>query len=580
MDTILAKAREYVAREQDAAVRSEVRELIDKNDIDGLNDRFFMDLEFGTGGLRGVIGGGYNRMNPYTIARATQGLASYIAGDRPVTSASVVIAYDSRRCSDLFALQAARVLCGNGIKTYLFSELRPTPELSFAVRYLAATAGIVITASHNPPEYNGYKCYWDDGGQVVPPHDKGIIARVRAVTEIVSMTKEEALSRGLLVMIDREVDDAYIAMIKKQSLRPDLLRRQGHVLKVAYTPLHGTGGMPVDRVLSELGVSVVFAEEQRRPDGNFPTVKFPNPEEASALSMVIAAGKKIGADLVMGTDPDADRIGIAVPDGNGFALITGNQLGVLLLDYIAVSRRELGLMPKKPLFIKTIVTTELQRCIAESQGIQCIDVLTGFKYIGEKIRECESMKDGPAYIFGGEESYGYLVETEVRDKDAVSAAAMAAEMALYHKSQGRSIIQRLNQIWQQYGYFEETQITRAFKGESGIKAMDALMERLRSTPPVTFAGQKVVVIKDYRDGTVMDTASRTRKKSIDLPSSNVLQFILCDGGIISARPSGTEPKIKFYISCRDKAGAALDTAKKNVAAKIAAARRDVDRLIA
>jgi phosphoglucomutase len=580
MDTILAKAREYIAREQDAAFRSEVQELIDKNDIDGLNDRFFMDLEFGTGGLRGVIGGGCNRMNPYTVARATQGLADYIQKDRPAASASAVIAYDSRRCSDLFALQAARVLCGNGIKTYLFSALRPTPELSFAVRFLKATAGIVITASHNPPEYNGYKCYWDDGGQVVPPHDKGVIAQVRAVTEIVSMTKEEALSKGLLVMIDREVDDAYIAMIKKQSLRPDLLRRQGHVLKVAYTPLHGTGGMPVDRVLSELGVNAVFAEEQRRPDGNFPTVKFPNPEEASALAMVIDAGKKIGADLVMGTDPDADRIGIAVPDGNGFALITGNQLGVLLLDYIAVSRKELGLMPKKPLFIKTIVTTELQRCIAESQGIQCIDVLTGFKYIGEKIREFESMKDGPTYIFGGEESYGYLVETEVRDKDAVSAAAMAAEMALYHKSQGRTIMQRLNQIWQQYGYFEETQITKAFKGETGIKAMAGLMDGLRTTPPATFAGQKVVAIKDYRDGTVMETASRTRKKSIELPSSNVLQFILCDGGIISARPSGTEPKIKFYVSCRDKAGAALDTAKKNVAAKIAAVRRDVDRLIA
>jgi len=562
MDTILAKAREYIAREQDAAFRSEVQELIDRNNIDGLNDRFFMDLEFGTGGLRGIIGGGYNRMNPYTVARATQGLADYIKKDRPAASASAVIACDSRRCSDLFALQAARVFCGNGIKTYLFSALRPAPELSFAVRFLKAAAGIVITAGHNPPEYNGCKCYWDDGGQVVPPHDKGIITRVRAVTEIISMTKEKALSTGLLVMVDRAVDDAYIAAIKRQSLRPDLLRRQGHVLKVAYTPLHGAGGLAVDRVLSELGVSVAFVEEQRRPDGNFPTVKVPDPEEASGLAMVIALGGKIGADLVMGTDPDAGRLGIAVPNGNGFALITGNQLGALLLDYIANTRKELGSMPKKPLFIKTVVASELQRLIAESMGIRCIDVFTGFKDIG------------------GEECGGCLSETEVCDNDAVSAAAMAAEMALYHKSQGRSLLQRLQQIWQQYGYFEEVRITRAFNGESGCKAMAALMDALRARPPEAFAGRKVAVFKDYKDGTVLDMISKKKEKCIELPSSNVLQLILCDGSIISARPSDAERLINFYVSCRDKAGVALDTAKKNVGARIAAVRRDVDRLTA
>jgi phosphoglucomutase len=576
---ILAQAREYVAREKDEFFRTQVEELIEKQNFDELNDRFYTDLEFGTGGLRGVIGGGYNRMNPFTVGRATQGLANYIKKDRPAAQASAVIAYDSRNCSDRFALEAAKVLCGNGIKTYLFTSLRPTPELSFAVRFLKATSGIVITASHNPPEYNGYKCYWEDGAQVIAPHDTGIIAEVRSVKEILSISREEALRKELLVMIDKEVDDAFIAMIKKQSLRPDLLKREGHRLKVAYTPLHGTGAIPVDRALSEMGVKVTFVEEQKNPDPKFPTVKFPNPEEASALQMAIDLGKKIKADLVMGTDPDADRIGIVVPDGTEFRLITGNQLGVLLLDYVVTARKELGKMPKTPAFIKTVVTTELQRLIAEDYGCLVADTLTGFKYIGAKIREWESVNDGPSYIFGGEESYGYLVETEVRDKDAVSAATMTAEMTLYHLTQGRSVLDRLNQIYEKYGYFEEAQITKTFKGESGLKTIAALMDKLRAAPPSEMAGQPVVTIKDYREGTTLDRISGKKSKDINLPSSNVLQFILSDGDIISARPSGTEPKIKFYASCRCRAGIPLSQAKESVARKISAVKQELDRLI-
>ncbi len=580
-EEILAKAREYIRSEDNPFFRNQVETLIGKNDLDELNDRFYTDLEFGTGGLRGVIGGGYNRMNPCTVQRATQGLADYINKTVGKGNGSAVIACDSRNFSDLFALEAAKVLCGNSIRTFLFTGLRPTPELSFAVRKLQATAGIVVTASHNPPEYNGYKVYWNDGAQVVAPHDAAIIAHVRSVAgKPLAMDRDEAVSRGLLRMIDREVDDAFIAMVKGCAIRPELLQKHGRDFKVVYTPLHGSGAMPIERSLKEMGVEVLFVPEQKEPDGNFPTVEKPNPEEAAAMKLALELGLKVGADLVLGTDPDADRLGIAAPDRGVLKLITGNQLGALLADYILCSRSECGTMPPNPVLIKTIVTTELQRLIAESYGVGCIDTLTGFKYIGEKIREFESRKNGPSYVAGGEESYGYLVNTEVRDKDAVSAATMSVEMTLFHRLQGRTLFDQLELLWQRYGYFQETQVNKTFKGQSGTNIMQSLMERLRSQPPATIGGSRVVRIKDFREGTTRTLPEGNSKKDISLPSSNVIQLILEDNSIITARPSGTEPKIKFYASCRSRPNTPLETARREVTLKISAITKAINELIA
>jgi len=566
-EQLLEKAKTYIILEQDVFFRNQVEKLIAENNLTELSDRFYTDLEFGTGGLRGVIGGGYNRINSYTVKRATQGLANYIK--KATQNGSAVIAYDSRNFSSQFALDAAKVFCANGIKTYLFTGLRPTPELSFAVRKLGATAGIVITASHNPPEYNGYKVYWNDGAQVVPPHDKGIIQEVRTVNGAVpEMTKEKAIADKLLFMIDEEVDSAFISMVKKCSLRPELVKSKGRDFKVVFTPLNGTGAMPVSRALSEMGIDVIFVKEQKDPDGNFPTVKYPNPEEAETMKMALDLGKKEGAALVMGTDPDADRLGIAAPDNGELKLVTGNQLGALLADYILGTHKRNGTMPKKPAFVKTIVTTELQRKIAEEYGAVCYDTLTGFKYIGEKIREFESMPDGPNYLVGGEESYGYLVNTEVRDKDAVSAATMTAECALYHASEGRTLFDQLRVLWKKHGYYQEALISKTFKGEAGLKKMNELMDTLRKNPPEVFAGQPLDMIRDYQNGSTWYVKEKQTRKDIALPSSNVLQFVLQDGSIVTARPSGTEPKIKFYASCRCDAQGGLELAIDNVRKKI------------
>jgi phosphoglucomutase len=566
-EQLLEKAKMYITLEQDAFFRNQVEKLIAENNLAELSDRFYTDLEFGTGGLRGVIGGGYNRMNSYTVKRATQGLANYIK--KATKNGSAVIAYDSRNFSSQFALDAAKVFCANGIKTYLFTGLRPTPELSFAVRKLGATTGIVITASHNPPEYNGYKVYWNDGAQVVPPHDKGIIQEVRAVNGAVpEMTKEKAIADKLLFMIDEEIDDPFISMVKNCSLRPELVKSKGRDFKVVFTPLNGTGAMPVSRALSEMGIDVIFVKEQKDPDGNFPTVKYPNPEEAETMKMALDLGKKEGAALVMGTDPDADRLGIAAPDNGELKLVTGNQLGALLADYILGTHKRNGTMPKKPAFVKTIVTTELQRKIAEEYGAVCYDTLTGFKYIGEKIREFESMPDGPRYLVGGEESYGYLVNTEVRDKDAVSAATMTAECALYHASEGRTLFDQLRVLWKKHGYYQEALISKTFKGEAGLKKMNELMDSLRKNPPEVFAGQPLDMIRDYQNGSTWYAKEKQIRKDIALPSSNVLQFVLQDGSIVTARPSGTEPKIKFYASCRNDVLDGLDNAISSVRKKI------------
>ncbi|MBD3347027.1 MAG: phospho-sugar mutase [Chitinivibrionales bacterium] len=576
---IIKKAKEYCAVEKDPQFRQEVEDLLGKEDFEALGDRFYTELNFGTGGLRGIIGGGFNRMNPYIVQRATQGLANYIVKEKDPARASVVIAYDSRRFSDRFALQAACVCAGNGIKAYLFTGLRPTPELSFAVRHLKATAGIVLTASHNPAQYNGYKVYWEDGAQIVPPQDKAIVNEVYDVTDITGMSEKDAVKQGLLVHIDHEIDDAYIETIRRQALRPDLIRGRGSELSAVYTPLHGAGRMPLQTALEKMGITVTPVEEQKEPDGNFPTVTYPNPEEPSAMKMALELAEQTEADLVLGTDPDADRLGVGVPVDGSWVLLTGNQLGTLLLDYIVTTRKEQGTLPSNGAFVKTIVTTELQRLVAENAGLACYDTLTGFKYIGKLIRDFENMEKGPEYVFGGEESYGYLVGTSVRDKDAVSSAAMTAEMALYYRTKGMTLFDRLNQIYDEYGDFEEILISKYFTGEKGAKITLSIMDELRNNSLAQFAGQEVVVIKDYLDGTTLDKRKNVKEKDINLPSSNVLQYFLSDKTIVSVRPSGTEPKIKFYASCRSEPKMELSQAKEVVHGKITAVETEIDNLI-
>ena len=572
---IRVRAEEYIAGEKDERFRNEVVKLLEANDETELAERFYTDLAFGTGGLRGIIAGGFNRMNPLVVQRATEGLARYVEahGDRTAGDSGdelrAVIAYDSRHYSDEFALQVGLVFAAHGIRTYLFSALRPTPELSFAVRYLHASVGVVVTASHNPPEYNGYKVYWSDGAQIVAPHDTAIIDEVRAVRGTPSIiSKDDAIARGLLRYIDTELDEAFVAMVKRQSIRPELLRDKGKDLKVVYTPLHGTGAMMVERVLGDLGVEVVTVPEQREPDGDFPTVTFPNPEEAGAMKMAVDLGIAEGADIVMGTDPDSDRLGIAVPDADGMRLITGNQLGVLLVDYVFGSLSDLEALPAKPVFVKTIVTTELQRKIAEKAGAKVFDTLTGFKHIATVMRTLDANPGTGTYVMGDEESYGYLIGNEVRDKDAVTAVLLTAEMALYHVSNGKSVLDRLAEIYQEYGFFREVQISRYFEGQSGTSVMKGLMKRLREEPPSEIGGATVVEIRDFLDGTARNAINGEIVRTIDLPSSNVLQYILDDEAVVSARPSGTEPKIKFYASVSSAPGTETNRAEREVSEEI------------
>jgi len=515
-------------------------------------------------------------MNPYIIRKSTTGLANYIT--KTTSSGSVAIAYDSRNFSELFAEEAALVLCSHGIKVYLFTSLRPTPVVSYTIRKLHCTAGIVVTASHNPAEYNGYKVYWSDGGQIVPPHDTAIISEVNAVTgKVKTMNRDEALSKGLLVYTDKEIDEPYVKMVKACSFKPELMRTEGTNLKVVYTPLHGAGRMLVERTLGEMGINVITVPEQREPDGNFPTVEFPNPEIASAMKLGLELAKKESADILLGTDPDSDRLGIAVPDGEKYILVTGNQLGVLLADYIFSSMKELGKLDSKSAFVKTIVTTELQRLVASSYGVRTYDVLTGFKYIAEKIKDFEST--GEKYIFGGEESYGYLVTDEVRDKDAVTAAFLTVELTLYLRSQGKSVLDRLKEIWQEFGYFEELLISRYLKGEKGKIKMTEMMSTMRADPPVELGKIPVSFMKDYMSGETSDIKGKTKIKDINLPSSNVLQFLLIDGSMVTIRPSGTEPKIKFYASCKSQPGMNLEASRKEVALKLKRIEEDVDEFL-
>ncbi|WP_031405538.1 phospho-sugar mutase [Geobacillus vulcani] len=535
-----------------------------RDDERWLEDCFYKNLEFGTGGMRGEIGPGTNRMNIYTVRKASEGLARYIRsfGDE-AKRRGVVIAYDSRHQSPEFAMEAAKTLATNGIQTYVFDELRPTPELSFAVRYLRAFAGIVITASHNPPEYNGYKVYGEDGGQLPPAVADQVIRYVNEVENELAIHVEDEKTlreKGLIRIIGSEVDDAYIHAVKTISIHPELARETA--INIVFTPLHGTSNKPVRRALAELGYQNVFVvKEQERPDPNFSTVASPNPEEHAAFAMAMELGEQVNADLLIATDPDADRLGIAVKNGSGkYIVLTGNQTGALLLHYLLSQRKEKGLLPPNGVVLKTIVTSEFGRAIAASFGLETIDMLTGFKFIGEKIKEYEQTGQY-AFQFGYEESYGYLIGDFVRDKDAVQAAVLAAEVCAFYKKQGRSLYEALLQLFDQYGYYREGQRSLTLKGKEGAEAIAAILTSFRQQPPVEAAGKKVTVIEDYKTKERTNTLTG-EKTAIDLPASNVLKYILEDGSWFCLRPSGTEPKIKVYFGVK---GTSLEDSEERLA---------------
>lgn len=536
-----------------------------------IEDRFYRSLEFGTGGLRGVIGAGTNRMNIYTVRQATQGLANYIV-KQGAQDKGVAIAYDSRNMSPEFATEAALCLNANGIKTYRFESLRPTPELSFAVRYLGCTAGINVTASHNPREYNGYKVYWEDGAQITPPHDTGILAEAAAVTDwsmVKTMSQADAEAQGLFNTIGAEVDDAYMEELKKQSIHPEIIKEMARDFKIAYTPLHGTGLKPVERVLSELGFENVYVEpEQAVADGNFPTVAYPNPESPKAWELVLKLAKEKDADIVLATDPDADRLGVYCKDNKSgeYVSFTGNMSGMLIAEYIMKERIATGTMPENPAFIETIVSTNMGHLIAEDYNVKLIEVLTGFKYIGEQIKIFEETGSNN-YIFGMEESYGCLAGTYARDKDAPVAVMLLCEVASYYKKQGKTLWDAMLDLYEKYGYFKEGQEAITLKGVEGASQIKEMMDNARQNPPKELGGYKVLSVSDYKADTKTITATGETTKT-GLPESNVLYYELEDNGWACIRPSGTEPKIKFYFGVKgtsmEDADAKLEGLHKNL----------------
>ena len=547
---IKACAKQYMAEETDPKFVKEVEELLAKNDEKELFDRFYRQLEFGTGGLRGIIGGGTNRMNPAVIKKATQGLADYIIQTFPEKAKNgtlkAVIAHDSRRYSDVFAEATALIFAANGFTVYLFSALRPTPELSYAIRDLGCDTGVVVTASHNPPQYNGYKAYWNDGAQVIPPHDNGIIEKVNTVKTVKMISREEGLKTKKLIIIDKELDEKYWKSVKAKLHRADLIKEMSKSVKIVYTPLHGTGALHVEKVLGDMGFNILTVPEQREPDGNFPTVSYPNPEDPAALKMAIALAEKESADILMATDPDADRFASAVKDTDGkMKLITGNQMGALFIDYLCLTAKEFGLMPAKPAMVRSIVTSHLSDRIAKGYGVSAFECLTGFKWICNKADEIS--KQEYSYIYGFEESYGYNFSLDLRDKDGIAASALCAEMALYWRKHGKSLLDRLNELFMQYGYFCEKTINKVFPGAEGVGIMQNMMKKLRTSALKDIAGVKVVTIRDIENSCAYNPAAPEKKETVALPVSNVLQYYLEDGTIISVRPSGTEPKIKFYI---------------------------------
>ena len=535
----------------DEATKEELKNIAE--DDNEIKERFYMDLEFGTAGLRGIIGAGTNRMNIYVVRRATQGLANYIAKvDKK--SQGVAIAYDSRHMSPEFAEEAALCLAANGIKAYIFESLRPTPELSFAVRHLGCVAGINVTASHNPPEYNGYKVYWEDGAQITPPHDSGIMGEVKSISDwntVKTIDKAEAEKAGLFQVIGKEVDDAYMAELKKQVLHMDAIKAEGKNLKVVYTPLHGTGNVPARRILKELGFENVYVvKEQELPDGDFPTVSYPNPEAAEAFELGLKLAKEVDADLVLATDPDADRLGVRVKDKNGeYHDLTGNMSGCLLANYEISQKKAInGSLPEDGALIKTIVTTNLADAIAKGYGVKLIEVLTGFKFIGQQILGFEQSGKG-SYLFGFEESYGCLIGTYARDKDAIVATMALCEAAAYYKTQGKTLWDAMIEMYEQFGYYKDAIQSVTMKGIEGLQKIQEIMNSLRQNPPAEFAGHKVVAVRDYKADTITDVATGAVKPT-GLPNSNVLYYELTDDAWVCVRPSGTEPKVKFYYGVK------------------------------
>ncbi|KQB94220.1 phospho-sugar mutase [Geobacillus sp. MR] len=544
----------------------ELKQLLEqhRDDERWLEDCFYKNLEFGTGGMRGEIGPGTNRMNIYTVRKASEGLARYIQSfGNEAKQRGVVIAYDSRHKSPEFAMEAAKTLATNGIQTYVFDELRPTPELSFAVRHLGAFSGIVITASHNPPEYNGYKVYGEDGGQLPPDTADEVIRYVNEVENelAIHVEDEETLKeKGLIRIIGQEIDEAYVNAVKTISLHPELAQETD--IRIVFTPLHGTSNKPVRRVLAELGYQNVFVvQEQEQPDPNFSTVASPNPEEHAAFALAIELGKQVNADLLIATDPDADRLGIAVKNEQGeYVVLTGNQTGGLLLHYLLSQRKEKGLLPQNGVVLKTIVTSEFGRAIADSFGLETIDTLTGFKFIGEKIKEYEQTGQY-TFQFGYEESYGYLIGDFARDKDAVQAAVLAAEVCAFYKQQGLSLYEALLQLFDKYGYYREGQQSLTLKGKEGAETIAAILSSFREQPPVEAAGKKVTVIEDYKTKERTNTLTG-EKTAITLPTSNVLKYVLEDGSWFCLRPSGTEPKMKAYFGVK---GTSLQNSEEKLA---------------
>ncbi len=536
-----------------------------------IKERFYTELEFGTAGLRGIIGAGTNRMNIYVVRKATQGLANYIKSLN-IEGACVAIAYDSRNMSDIFSKEAALTFAANGIKAYRFTSLRPTPELSFAVRELKCISGVNITASHNPSNYNGYKVYWEDGAQFTPPHDKGVLKEVLAIedySKVKTMPEEEARAKGLYEDISSEIDDKYIAKVKEQVLSPEAIKEQANKLGIVYTPLHGTGNIPVRRVLSELGFSKVYVvKEQELPDGNFPTVKYPNPESKAAFELALKLAKEKDADIVLATDPDADRLGVYVKDevSKDYIALTGNMSGSLLCEYLLSRRKELGLLPANGEVVKSIVTTNLVDAIAKEYSCTLVEVLTGFKWIGKEILENESSKK-LEYMFGLEESYGCLIGTYARDKDAVSASVALCEAMAYYKSKGKSLWEVMNDIYKKYGYYRDGVNSIDLAGIEGIQRIARIMEYFRKNTPEKLSGYKVLFARDYQEDTVKNMESGS-VKATGLPKSNVLYYDCEDSTWLCIRPSGTEPKLKLYYGVKASSVEEADKRIKNLSEEL------------
>jgi phosphoglucomutase len=543
---IQEKINAWLNGNYDEATKTAISKL-QKENPDELADAFYQNLEFGTGGLRGIMGAGTNRINKYTIGMATQGFANYLKKTYGSEEVRIAIAHDSRNNSRFFAETTANVFAANGFKIFLFESLRPTPELSFAIRNLGCKAGVVCTASHNPKEYNGYKAYWNDGGQLVPPHDKNVITEVEAIKSVDDVKWDGGAAN--ITLLGKDMDNAYLDMVKELSVYPDVIAKQ-HDLKIVYTPIHGTGIMLVPEVLRRFGfTNVTIVEEQATPDGNFPTVNYPNPEESETMSIGLTKAKALDADILLGTDPDADRVGIGVKNHKGeWVLMNGNQTAVLAFSYMMEARRAKGIAQPNDMVITTIVTTEMINEVAKQNDVACYNVLTGFKWIAEKIKELDGKKN---YVIGGEESFGLMIGNQIRDKDAVSAVALMCEMAAYEKNQGKTLFDKMIELYIKYGFYYENLISITKKGMNGQKEIADMMEGYRSSPPKNISGAQVTTLLDYQlqKGTDLVTGESW---TIDLPKSNVLQFVTADGTKISARPSGTEPKIKFYFSVNTK----------------------------